>query len=382
MACISYNTPLLDHKSGASLNNFIDVIDVNLKEAGLIRTALTPGELFTDSYISNQLLDFDPATFTNYYNSLAIKNGTAWYQTQYICTLKYKLPTGNGKIIFVDDEENNGYKKIEKASYDSTEVFIQFDFVLNTMITSSSNTLNTRFILCHVSIRTKENLVIARVGTGYLLYPEYGTSNNIYCTMEGKSFISLTQNSLSIVIGCHYLAGFYAHNNNNYRKYMINFSLYRKNDNIYIYGIGHGASNNSTWYDYYNDDRSDIIQWSYNSLNNKTTSWYNRDGQFLYWPFGTAVPAEVASTIISGKTYAITEFQSVQHIPEFITTRLMETNTREIQLVYRLNNNLVIGNYVNLGLTERAQCPVQRSSKNYSWAFLFEKNINYTTELL
>ena len=381
MGCVSYNTPLLDHKVASSINTFLDTFDINLKAAGLVRQ--TASGTYTDSHSTKQIVDFDPVTFDAYWSTIVISNSTSWYQTQYLCSLRYKLPVGNGNIIFADDLANPPYKKITHASYDSTEVYIQFDFVYNAMVTNAGTTLNTRFILCYASIYDKNNLLIANCGTGYVIYPQESQSlYKISGAMEGKSYISLTQNSLTITMGCHFLSGTASYNNNNFRKYMVNFTVYRKNGNIYVYMINGGASNQSSFYDYYIDDRSDIALRSYNSENNKVTAWYNRDGNFLYWPIGISVVSQTANFNVVGKVYAMTDTQDIQHIPELAITRFMETNTREFPSVYKINNNLVLGNYVNLGLTERAQCPVVRSSKLYSWAFLYEEDTIYTTDLL
>lgn len=386
MSSVSYNTPALNHKNAESFNLYLKAIDENMQLAGLIRQNIPTDHTINDTAGTQQIVEYNSSSFESYYTALAVNQTYYWYQTQYLCSMEYRLPVGNGKIIFADDTENIGYKKINQASYESTEVIIRFTFVLNSGVDSAnSNTLNQRYILCYPTIYTKDYFAIAGPGTGYAFAPNGGASSyNFEMTMEGKSYISLTQNHLTIAIGCHFLGGtiYGNYGRNNFRRYMINFSLYRKDGDIYIYGINGGANSGNYNADYYDDDRSDIILWSYNKQNHKTTSWYNRDGQFLYWPIGTAIPAQSKDYYINGKTYGIDDRQGLCHIPELITTRIIETNTRPIECVYRINNNLVVGKYMNLGLTERAQCPINRRTKNYSWAFLYDETTSFTTNNL
>ena len=386
MSCVSYNTPPLNHKNAAEFNLYLKAFDENMRLAGLIRNNIPEGATYNDSFGAQPIFDYNYNAFEPFYSTLTVKQTSYWYNTQYLCSMEYKLPIGNGKIIFADDPAYPGYKKINQASYESTEVIIRFNFVLNSGVQSNvSNTLNQRYILCYPTIYTKAYFAIATPGTGYSFHPHAGAgSYNFEMTMEGKSYISLTQNHLTVAVGCHFLGGtmYGNYGRNNFRRYMINFSLYRKDGDIYIYGINGGATDNNYGSDVYYDDRSDIVLWSYNKQNNKTTSWYNRDGKFLYWPIGTAIPAQSKDYYINGKTYGINDKQGLCHIPELITTRIMETNTRPIECVYRINNNLVVGKYMNLGLTERAQCPIDRYTKNYSWAFLYDETTNFTTNNL
>lgn len=64
-----------------------------------------------------------------------------------ICDIFYKLPIGNGKTIF-EDIENENYKKIVNASYDSTEVYIKIELFAYNVGSStyySSNSTNFTF---------------------------------------------------------------------------------------------------------------------------------------------------------------------------------------------------------------------------------------------
>lgn len=384
MSSVSYNTPPCNQRVAAEVNTYLRLIDENMQNAGLIRQNVPAGTTVSDTFGSQGIVEYNSTAFESYYAALAVKQTNYWYQTQYLCTMEYRLPTGNGKVIIGDDPENIGYKKITRASYDSTEVIIRFNFFWNSVVdgNQATSSINHRFIICYPSIFAKDYTYIANTGTGYLFAPNYSVSSyNVTMTMEGKSYISLTQDHLTVAIGCHLLGGL-QYGSNNFRRYMINFSIYRKDDNIYIYGVNGGATSSTDWYDYWRDDRSDIVLWSYNPRNNKTTSWYNRDLRFLYWPIGTSIAASTIDRVISSKVYTNNDYNEIQQVHQLTVTRFLDTNPRELKIVYRLNNNLILGNYVNLGLSERAQCPVDRSSKNYSWAFLHDEKTVYTTDLL
>lgn len=107
-------------------------------------------------------------------------------------------------ILFILD-----IKKINQASYESTEVIIRFNFVLNSGVNGNvSNTLNQRYILCYPTIYTKDYFAIATPGTGYAFAPNggggkgysigfnNGTNSGAYSNVAGR-YILIGQNGIS-----------------------------------------------------------------------------------------------------------------------------------------------------------------------------------------
>ena len=193
MSSISYNTPPLNHKNAAVFNLYLKAFDENMRLAGLIRNNIPGGATYTDSFGAQPIFDYNYNAFEPFYSTLTVKQTSYWYNTQYLCSMEYKLPIGNGKIIFADDPTYPGYKKINQASYESTEVIIRFNFVLNSGVNGNvSNTLNQRYILCYPTIYTKDYFAIATPGTGYAFAPNSGAYSNV----AGR-YILIGQNAIS-----------------------------------------------------------------------------------------------------------------------------------------------------------------------------------------
>lgn len=189
MSCVSYNTPPLNHKNAAEFNLYLKAFDENMRAAGLIRNNIPEGATYNDSFGAQPIFDYNYNAFEPFYSTLTVKQTSSWYNTQYLCSMEYKLPIGNGKIIFADDPAYPGYKKINQASYESTEVIIRFNFVLNSGVQSNvSNTLNQRYILCYPTIYTKDYFAIAAPGTGYSFYPHAGAgASDLTSNGQGRS---------------------------------------------------------------------------------------------------------------------------------------------------------------------------------------------------
>ena len=161
-----------------------------------------------------------------------------------LCTLTYALPTGNGNIIYDNSLSTNEYKVIQEASYDSTSVYLKFNFQYYNYTNNSTYTINSangiasHTIRCGISISLNNGLTyysvcnwFGRTSSGTL-----GTTPTANIQFPAN-FISLTRNHLfinALVIqknaqNSNNVEGQYSRN-----KGIISFSLYRNNGSVQI----------------------------------------------------------------------------------------------------------------------------------------------------
>ncbi len=192
-----------------------------------------------------------------------------------LCTLTYALPTGNGNIIYDNSLSTNEYKVIQEASYDSTSVYLKFNFQYynysaSNCIINSADGIKYATIRCEMSISLNNGL------TYYSVCNWFGritTSSGSAATANIQfpaNFISLTRNHLFInalviqknVPNSLDVSGYYSRT-----KGIISFSLYRNNGSVQIIYPRELSTNNSntngvyyqtTGFDTIKDDKSPV----------------------------------------------------------------------------------------------------------------------------
>lgn len=380
MTCLSYETPQMTNGDWNSIKNFVDVMHLNLTNAGLIKTAIPAGTTYTDNFSTKNIIDYDTNTFVATMTGTTPTSTGAYSASQYLFSAQYDLSTGDGSIITDVHPLDAKYKKIISESYDPTSVRIRFDFLWVNIYSVTNNSIGNRVLRVVTQILNPiTNAIQYSFYTGYCIGGS-GNGNNISLLFSGNSYISMTGKTLSLLIGKHVLNGsVYPNNNNDYNTYLINLNIYRNNGKIFIYGIQGNYINTSSSFGHLNDPSSSVIQYSIDQSNYSTTTLNNLGNNFLMWSHGTTIPALSGGEIVTGKVYGINTPNIIMQIPQFVITRKMDDSEYIIPLVYKYNNELILGNFLNLGLSERAICPVVAQSKTYSWASLYETDVSYTS---
>lgn len=363
-----------------SIKNFVDVMHLNLTNAGLIKTSIPVGTTYVDNFSTKNIIDYDANTFVATMTGTTPTSTNAYSASQYLFSMQYDLPTGDGSIVTEPHPLDSKYKRLISESYDPTEVRIRFNFTWVNIYGVSNNSIGNRILRVVTQILNPITNIIY-----YSFYTSYnigaGASANISLLFSGNSYISMTGKTLSLLIGKHVLNGSgSANNNNEYNTYMVNLNIYRNNGKIFIYGIQGNNVNTTTTYGYLNNTSSSVIQYSIDHSNVlSTTTLDNNGNNFLMWAHGTNIPSLSGGEFVTGKVYGINAPNIIMQIPQFVITRKMDVTESIIPLVYKYNNELILGNFLNLGLSERSICPVVPQSKTYSWASLYETDVTYTT---
>ena len=178
-----------------------------------------------------------------------------------LCTLTYALPTGNGNIIYDNSLSTNEYKVIQEASYDSTSVYLKFNFqyfsynINGSYTINSANGIASHTIRCGISISLNNGLTYYSVCNWFgRTTSSSGQTANANIQFPAN-FISLTRNHLfinALVIqknkkNTNIVDGQYSRN-----KGIISFSLYRNNGSVQIMypnSLSNDVSNtNPTYY--------------------------------------------------------------------------------------------------------------------------------------
>ena len=160
-----------------------------------------------------------------------------------LCTLTYALPTGNGNIIYDNSLSTNEYKVIQAASYDSTSVYLKFNFLYYNYSTSGAYTINSangiasHTIRCGISISLNNGLTYYSVCNWFGRTPaSSGPAANANIQFPAN-FISLTRNHLfinALVIQKNTRANSDISSQYSRNKGIISFSLYRNNGSVQI----------------------------------------------------------------------------------------------------------------------------------------------------
>lgn len=159
---------------------------------------------------------------------------TSGYKEYFLCRLKYKLPTGNGKKRY-EDIPGSEYKKIVEESYDSTECNIEFEFGFTYNI-SNSNQADKRYLILYADVKFYNNDYTLAANSKYRFI---GTawSNNGH-KHDQKCLIVLTGNvfhlfwynrSICPITNTNYMAN-YVH------VPLIFFTFIRENNKFYLFG--------------------------------------------------------------------------------------------------------------------------------------------------
>lgn len=362
-----------------SIKNFVDVMHLNLTNAGLIKTSIPAGTTYTDTFSTKNIIDYDTNTFVATMTGTTPTLTGTYSTTQYLFSTQYDLPTGDGSITTDVHPLDTKYKKIISESYDPTPVRIRFDFAWINIYSSSNISIGNRILRVITQILNPITNIIY-----YSFYTSYNisgnSSHNISLLFSGSSYISMTGKTLSLLIGKNVLNGSsYPSTNNEYNTYLINLNIYRNNGKIFIYGIRGNNVNTTSPFGYLNNISSSVIQYSIDQSNGSSATLDNNGNNFLMWAHGTNIPSLSGGEIITGKVYGINAPNIIMQIPQFVITRKMDASESIIPLVYKYNNELILGNFLNLGLSERSICPVVPQSKTYSWASLYETDVSYTT---
>ena len=375
MSCVSYTTPALVHTTLSSVTGFIDAMNTGMLAAGLTKATIPSGETYTDSFSTKTVVDYVDMT------ALPGSNVSSDGKHFYFCSAYYNLPVGDGSIELEDDEVDPQYKKLISESYDSTPCQIKIHFIYVNTATdgSAQQALSARPFSSVVTIHSSDGKEAARFraapssGSNSL---SYSTNHNHTYGIKGQSYISLTGRQLTVSIGCHNIISSTFPSGSFYR-YMVQFSLYRNNGDITAYG---SYANNVAYASvaYYNDDASDIRMTYYNSAYRDKYEIANFNNNFTFWP-ESALTSMSSGNHNIGPVFAKYNSSSHFQVPNFVVTKINDTELSFITLIYKYDDHYIKGQFLNLGLTERSQCPVVRQSTTYSWAYLYEPSVTYTT---
>lgn len=168
--------------------------------------------------------------------------GTTYAAFTPMLSLIYKMPTGNGKVIY-EDVVGEEYKKISTASYDSTNCYIKFEFGYFKPSTAASNTDTLSHNFC-------VNMYISKLGrnsSDYTLVSNnnFGISNytnssvrmNSPLNITPTSVISMNEDSLTILWlkkEWSYSSASMFYTTYSTASQTIAFQLFRKDGNIMI----------------------------------------------------------------------------------------------------------------------------------------------------
>ena len=375
MSCVSYTTPALVHTTLSSVTGFIDAMNTGMLAAGLTKATIPSGETYTDSFSTKTVVDYVDMT------ALPGNNVTSAVNHLYFCSAYYNLPVGDGSIELEDDETDPQYKKLISESYDSTpcQIKIHFIYVNTGTDVSYQQALSTRPISTVTTIHSSDGKEIAKFkpatssGASYI---SFSSAHNHTYAIKGVSYISLTGRQLTVSIGCHNIISSTFPSGSFYR-YMVQFSLYRNNGDITAYG---SYANNVVYTSvaYYNDDASDIRMTYYNGAYRDKYEIANFNNNFTFWP-ESALTSMSSGNHNIGPVFAKYNSSSHFQVPNFVVTKINDTELSFITLIYKYDEHYIKGQFLNLGLTERSQCPVVRRSTTYSWAYLYEPSVTYTT---
>lgn len=380
MACLSFTLPELNQTDPASVAAFYKIIDDKMVEAGLIRSTLPSTVTITDAFLNQPIVHYNQSTFQALFTSTTIKASATYGSNQYIASMVYELPVGDGSTEYINDAIDPSYKRVNRSSYDNTKVKFAIHIMLLN-INSGNNSL--------IRYRILHNMSVIYVGANLTMQPYYIGPNLRYSNttswnisvygISGQSFISLTDNGLSVMIGrqnhsSSSVTPAYA----DFNKYMIKFHLYRKNGDVCLYYVGANLENSTSVPTYLNNAFADVYCAYYNNESKVFTHSVQTSSAFLYWPI-QPTNAITNGTLNIGQVYA-SDGLKLMHVPYFFINKRADAEHSIIEQTYMKDGNKVIGRFVNMGASERSFLPYLRTNLSYNWSFLYEEGITYTTE--
>lgn len=155
------------------------------------------------------------------------------YKEYFLCRLKYKLPTGNGKKRY-ENIPGSEYKKIVEESYDSTECNIEFEFGFTYNLSNTSNA-DKRFLILYNNVKFYNNDYTLAANSKY----KFATTN--YNIIGHKH----DQKCIIVLTGKMFHLFWYNRNiaqsvNNNYMPNYVHaplifFTFIRENNKFYLF---------------------------------------------------------------------------------------------------------------------------------------------------
>ena len=399
MACISYVTPELDVTSDTSIFNFFNLFKSKMIEAGAIEnisyvgttrdfrenTSASPAQPtvvpiahFNESNLGGQI-----STASN----KLINTYASYEKYHYLFSIVFDLPLGDGSIEL--DSTDPSFKRVKKASYDPTPVTIQYHIYLQALNTvgTDPSTRNNKCIFVNVSFTVNGIQTMNRNAMGSVFTSASPAVSNITkYGMKNLSYISITDRSCSVAIGQHNL-GTYTPNTaitSLYDRYLILSTLYRHNNTANMIG---SASESMKF-----NQAADVVGGPFNSSNfmlsgiehtGMSVAEYTQNSSKspLYWPNQVMLthPNDRGTIYRVSDTY-------IKYNP-YVTFNKKRDNISIIEYTYMRNNTHIIGNYLNLGNSDKclsiytsSPSTLIASSYTYSLAFLYEEGVIYTTD--
>ena len=229
MSSVSWDTPQFNHSLTVADNAFIQTIVDGMINAGCTRSAL-PYSTVTDSHATVPAVDWTPS-----YTFPTMKASTTFGFQQYLFSMAFDAPVGDNTVELENHPIEAEYKRIKKSSYNDTPLKIVFEFNM-LGVTPTASTDRYKYFICRLYIITQSNVKIGPFGIGYNIWLQAATPLLATYNMKGKSYISITKNTISIAIGSHTLTNTVQNlHDNDFYRYMININIYRNNGDIYIY---------------------------------------------------------------------------------------------------------------------------------------------------
>lgn len=359
MASFTWNSPLYTHGTFSTTTALIQDFNDKLIQAGLI------------DYTSGNNTSIAAATAPG--STLNVGSFSPL-----LCSLNFRLPVGNGVIQYDNALSTTDYKVISQASYDNTVVNLRFNFHYFNYYNFGQNwNSNLGIVLvcaCYISTGTSP-IVHDYLTTFGLTNVSANSSATLSFSHKIKNYISLTRNHLSIIWGSINktaendtgLDGFYSR-----KRHTVMFSLYRNNGNIQImYPNSLSGSPTTTNTVHYNNTVITTLS-SYGMA-----SYTNAND--MAWKFNA--PSTVNGNIIIQPTLVNIHAHYVND-PGVWCTRINDaqeiTSSSEFVVMYggqptKLNYMILSG--------QQPWFKPYKTSKEYSYAFLFDNYTCTTTSL-
>lgn len=194
------------------------------------------------------------------------------YKEYFLCRLKYKLPTGNGKKRY-EDIPGSEYKKIVEESYDSTECNIEFEFGF-TYNVAAYDAVDKKYLILYADVKFYNNDYIFTTNSKYKFssgnYNVAGHKHDQKCiiVLTGKLFHLFWYNrNIGSINNITYMPN-YVH------VPLIFFTFIRENNKFYLFGKKDFTSSSTI--------RNDTYEQSSASTNNNSPTLYPLNLQELH----------------------------------------------------------------------------------------------------
>lgn len=367
MAAIEWNNPEYSLNDFDSVKALIIDLDQKLKDVGLI-----------EETGSNKLVFSDWLTMPSYNDIRTVITGSGYGQYYSLGSLYYRLPRGNGKVLFTDDETHPKFKRVLRSSYDNTPVYIKIDISIQkvTGLTLNATDIDTaknyhKYFVFTPKItisKIKDSSVnVPIISTGY-----YGTSGTAAYTTpvfkNTKSYVNLNNESFTL-LWCNAIQSNVSPYNSVYNN-LIYISLMRRNGNVNILGnmLSDAVTTASPHY-YYTLNDSVV----YNSISN-----INSNINYL-WKYNGVVPDILEGEIQIQPVYSYVKGDSYMN-PYILICKVNPVEvTTDNRMLINYKGEKVLFNYINTGDYNKMMKPF--NDLTFSYMFMFD-NYECTTEEL